>query len=134
METKKSIVKSITPNGTWEGSYGLMYKFEIEFENGDVGEYLSKSENQDKFVVGQDTDYQFKGGQYPRVKPISNFQPKASYSNNNDDTRNEIRFSVAFKGAIDLASAGQIGIEDIKATTIGFNEFLKEKKDGSLPF
>ena len=134
METKKSIVKSITPNRTWEGSYGLMYKFEIEFENGDVGEYLSKSENQDKFVVGQDTDYQFKGGQYPRVKPISNFQPKASYSNNNDDTRNEIRFSVAFKGAIDLASAGQIGIEDIKATTIGFNEFLKEKKDGSLPF
>ena len=134
METKKSIVKSITPNGTWEGSYGLMYKFEIEFENGDVGEYLSKSENQDKFVVGQETEYQFKDGQYPRVKPISNFQPKASYSNNNDDTRNEIRFSVAFKGAIDLASAGQIGIEDIKATTIGFDEFLKEKKDGSLPF
>ena len=50
MEQKKSIVKSVTPNGTWEGQYGLMYKFEIEFENGDVGEYLSKSENQDKFV------------------------------------------------------------------------------------
>ena len=111
-----------------------MHKFEVSFENGDVGEYLSKSENQDKFVVGNETEYQFKDGQFPRVKPISNFQPKASYSNNNDDTRNEIRFSVAFKGAIDLASAGQIGIEDIKATTIGFNEFLKEKKDGSLPF
>jgi hypothetical protein len=134
METKKSVVKSVTPNGTWEGQYGLMYKFEIEFENGDIGEYLSKSENQDKFVVGQDTDYQFKGGQYPRVKPVSNFQPKASYSNNNDDTRNEIRFSVAFKASIELCSAGRIGLEDIQATTIGFDKFLKDKKDTTLPF
>ena len=134
MEQKKSTVTNVQSNGTWEGQYGLMYKFEVSFQNGDIGEYLSKSENQDKFVVGNETEYQFKDGQFTRVKPISNFQPKASYSNNNDDTRNEIRFSVAFKGAIDLASAGQIGIEDIKATTIGFDEFLKEKKDGSLPF
>ena len=134
MEQKKSTVTNVQSNGTWEGQYGLMYKFEVSFENKDIGEYLSKSESQDKFIVGNETEYQFKDGQFPRVKPISNFQPKASYSNNNDDTRNEIRFSVAFKGAIDLASAGQIGIEDIKATTIGFNEFLKEKKDGSLPF
>ena len=134
MEQKKSTVTNVQSNGTWEGQYGLMYKFEVSFQNGDIGEYLSKSENQDKFVVGQETDYQFKDGQFPRVKPVSNFQPNTSYSNSNSDTSKEIRFAVAFKGAIDLASAGQIGIEDIKATTIGFNEFLKEKKDGSLPF
>ena len=134
METKKSIVKSVTPNGTWEGNYGLMYKFEIEFENGDVGEYLSKSENQDKFVVDKETDYQFKGGQYPRVKPVSNFQPKTNYSNSNTDTNKEIRFSVAFKAAIELCAADKIGLEEIMETTIGFDKFLEEKKDTNLPF
>ena len=134
MEQKKSIVKSVTPNGTWEGNYGLMYKFEIEFENGDIGEYLSKSENQDKFIVGQDTDYQFKGGQYPRVKPVSNFQPKTNYSNSNTDTNKEIRFSVAFKAAVELCTADKIGLEEIMETTIGFDEFLDKKKNTSLPF
>ena len=65
---------------------------------------------------------------------MSNFQPKTSYSNSNTDTNKEIRFSVAFKGAIDLAKAGLIGIEDIQATTIGFDKFLEEKKDTNLPF
>ena len=43
MSIKKSIVTRVTGNGTWEGNYGLMYKFEIEMENGDIGENLSKS-------------------------------------------------------------------------------------------
>ena len=133
MEQKKSIVTNVQSNRTWEGKFGLMYKFEVSFENGDIGEYLSKSENQDKFVVGQETDYQFKDGQFPRVKPVSNFQPKTSYSNSNSDASKEIRFAVAFKGAIELAAGGQIGIDDIKATTIGFDKFLEEKK-GDLPF
>ena len=133
MEQKKSVVTNVQSNGTWEGKFGLMYKFEVSFENGDTGEYLSKSENQDKFVVGQETDYQFAGGKYPRVKPVSNFQSNTSYSNSNSDTSKEIRFAVAFKGAIELAAAGQIGIEDIKDTTIGFDKFLEEKK-GDLPF
>jgi hypothetical protein len=133
MEQKKSVVTNVQSNGTWEGKFGLMYKFEISFENGDVGEYLSKSENQDKFVEGKEIEYQFKDGQYPRVKPISNFQPNSSYSNSNSDTSKEIRFAVAFKGAIELAAGGQIGIDDIKATTIGFDKFLEEKK-GDLPF
>ena len=40
---KKGKVKRVTANGTWEGKFGVMYKFEVEFENGDVGEYSSKS-------------------------------------------------------------------------------------------
>tara|TARA_R100000231_G_C5325991_1_gene164850 strand:+ start:323 stop:721 length:399 start_codon:yes stop_codon:yes gene_type:complete len=132
MEQKKSIVKNVIPNGTWEGNYGLMYKFEVEFENGDVGEYLSKSENQDKFIVGRETEYQFKGGQFPRVKPVSNFN--ASYSSSKSDAKEDIRFSVAFKAAIELCAADKIGLEEIIETTIGFDEFLDKKKDTRLPF
>ena len=34
---KKSTVKSVQANGTWEGKFGMMYKFEVEFENEDSG-------------------------------------------------------------------------------------------------
>ncbi len=71
---KTSIVKSVQGNGTWEGQYGLMYKFEVCFENGDCGQYMSKSENQNKFVTGRETNYEYIGGKYPKVKPVSDFQ------------------------------------------------------------
>ena len=50
---KKSKVVSVQANGTWEGKYGVMYKYEVAFENGDAGEYSSKSAEQNKFVEGQ---------------------------------------------------------------------------------
>ena len=43
---KNSTVTRVTGNGTWEGKFGLMYKFEIEMDNGDIGENLSKTFNQ----------------------------------------------------------------------------------------
>jgi hypothetical protein len=69
---KKSKVKNVQANGTWEGKFGLMYKFEVEMENGDIGEYSSKSKDQDKFVEGQEMEYEFVGGQFPKVKPVYN--------------------------------------------------------------
>lgn len=70
---KKGIVKDVQANGTWEGQYGLMYKFEVTFENGDIGQALSKTENC-KFVVGEEASYEYKGGQYPKVKYVSEYQ------------------------------------------------------------
>jgi hypothetical protein len=69
---KKSKVKSVQANGTWEGKFGLMYKFEVEFENEDSGEYSSKSKDQDKFIEGQETEYEFIDGHFPKVKPVYN--------------------------------------------------------------
>ena len=136
MEIKKSAVTNVQPNGTWDGKYGLMYKFDVSFENGDTGSYLSKYENQTKFIVGQETEYEYTGGDYPKVKPhYVNPVPKTtSYSNSNTDKDLEIRFAVAFKAAIELCSNDKIEMEEIMATTIGFAEFLKEKKNTSLPF
>ncbi len=74
---KKSVVKQAQANGTWEGKFGTMFKHEIAFENGDSGEYSSKDQNQTKFVVGQETEYEFIDGKYPKVKPINNWQPNA---------------------------------------------------------
>lgn len=69
MEVKKSTVKNVQSNGTWEGKFGIMYKYDIEMTNGDTGQYMSKSENQDKFRQGDVVSYEFHGGDYPKIKP-----------------------------------------------------------------
>lgn len=84
---KNSKVTNVQPNGTWDGNYGLMYKFEISFENGDVGEYSSKNKLQDKFIVGQQTDYEYTDGKFPKVKPVyikpDNFNKSNNYTSSN---------------------------------------------------
>ena len=100
---KNSKVTSVQPNGTWEGKFGLNYKFEISFENGDVGEYSSKNKDQDKFNIGSKTDYEYIDGKFPKVKPVymkpdsfNQSSPKQDVNKNNSIAR-----AVAFKGAID---------------------------------
>jgi len=83
---KKGIVKNVQANGTWEGQYGLMYKFEVTIGD-DTGQCLCKTDKC-KFEVGQETEYEFIGGKYPKIKSVSNFQQngsaQANTSNNAD--------------------------------------------------
>jgi len=101
---KNSIVKSIQPNGTWDGKYGLMYKFEIGFENGDVGEYSSKNKDQDKFNIGSKTDYEYIDGKFPKVKPVYIKPDSFNQSSPKQDVNvnNSIARAVAFKGAVEF--------------------------------
>ena len=61
---KKSKVNGVSANGTWDSKYGTMYKFEVSFENGDVGEYNSKTQDQTKFVIGQEAEYSITSREY----------------------------------------------------------------------
>ena len=69
---KKGIVKNVQANGTWDSQYGLMYKFEVTIGD-DTGQCNSMTE-QCKFVIGQETEYEFVDGKYPKIKPVSTFQ------------------------------------------------------------
>ena len=71
---KTSKVLSVQANGSWDGKFGTMYKFELAFENGDSGEYSSKSSDQKKFIQGQDATYtiDISNPTYPKIKPIFN--------------------------------------------------------------
>ena len=105
---KKSVVKQAQANGTWDGKFGTMYKHEIAFENGDSGEYSSKEQNQTKFVVGQETEYEFIDGKYPKVKPINNWQPNAQASTpkqSKDDVQEYIIKQSTLKCATDYVIA-----------------------------
>jgi len=86
---KTSKVKSIQGNGTWEGKYGLMYKYEIVMENGDVGEYSSKkytSPDLIPFKAGSEIEYIFEDGQYHKIKdPVIAGTKKFNSGNNYND-------------------------------------------------
>ena len=100
---KNSKVTSVQSNGTWEGKYGMMYKFEIGFENGDVGEYSSKNKDQDKFNIGSKTDYEYTDGKFPKVKPVyikpDNFNQSSPQKS--DDVQKLIVKQSSLKSAVD---------------------------------
>ena len=106
---KRSVVKQAQANGTWEGKFGLMYKHEITFDNGDSGEYSSKEQNQTKFVVGKETEYEFTDGKYPKVKPVNNWQPNTQATSTpkptNDKVQEYIIKQSSLKCAVDYVIA-----------------------------
>jgi len=51
-----SKVKTIQPNGTYEGRNGLMFKFEIGLEDGTNGEVSAKTI--DRWNVGDEVEYE----------------------------------------------------------------------------
>ena len=104
---KKSKIVSVKGDGTWTGKYGIMYKFEVEMENGDIGEYSSKSEEQTKFIEGETTEYEFIDGNFPKIKPISTFNSGGFSGGNTFNPKREelIVKQCALKASVDLAIA-----------------------------
>lgn len=83
METIKSAkVTQVSGNGKWDSQqYGTFYKFEIVFDNGDAGQYMSKEPEQNKFKVGDEASYTItskdvNGKLYYTIKPAMNQQGK----------------------------------------------------------
>ena len=54
---KTSKVTKIEPNGSFPGQRGEIFKFNIEFENGDKGEFTTNKNPQVKFVEGETVKY-----------------------------------------------------------------------------
>ena len=114
----------------------IIFIFTIVFENGDIGK-LYKKKDKTFEQVGDTVEYTIteKGTVKIAFKGDTSFSKKSpNYSNSSNDAKEDIRFSVAFKGAIDLASAGKIGIDEVEKFTIMYDEFLKDKKSVEIPF
>lgn len=140
---KTSKVKSVQANGTWEGKFGLMYKSEVSFDNGDSGEYSSKSREQNKFVEGVETEYEFIGGDFPKVKPVYNKPDFVSGSSNGtykkDDTVQKliVRQS-SLKAAVDYCSSGNCSPSDVIKVAQEFVDWVMDDKkpneNNEMPF
>ena len=109
---KKSKVKSVQANGKWEGKFGLMYKFEIEMDNGDLGEYSSKVKEQDKFVKGQETEYEFIDGNFPKIKPVYQKPSFGNFKDNSDRQESIIRQST-LKCAVEYLKGAEASLEEV---------------------
>ena len=75
----EKVVKSVKQVGDFESQYGHFYKWLLEFEDGFKGEYLSKTETQNKFIEGQTalievTTREYNGTTINKIKPASTFQ------------------------------------------------------------
>ena len=71
---RKKVTK-VLQSGDFESQYGHFYKWLLEFEDGFKGEYLSKTETQNKFIEGQEADIEvttrdYNGTKINKIKPI----------------------------------------------------------------
>jgi hypothetical protein len=135
METKKSIITELNLQAD---KFNDMFIFTIVFENGDIGK-LYKKKDKTYEQVGDEVEYTIspKGTVKIAFKGESKFNNNTStpsYSNTKTDTNTEIRFSVAFKGAIELAAGGVISVNEVEEYTLKYDEFLKDKKSVEMPF
>jgi hypothetical protein len=140
MKVKNSVVKSVQKNGTWTSKKDgkIFYKNEIQMDNGDVGEYSSIKEDQDKFIEGESVEYQYLEGDFPKIKP--NYS-KGFTDNFNDKKGEDIFRSVALKSAIEYGVASSLELEDIFNVADKMDSWLNKapvatntnKKD-DLPF
>ena len=136
MEVKTSKVMSVTPNGTWDGNYGTMFKFEIVFQNGDVGEYSSKNQDQNKFDVGAETEYEYTGGKFPKVKPVWTPKPgmyKGTLDNKTfgkpDDVQQKIVRQSMIKASVDFWAMNpelKPAVDDVLKTAKKFIDFVND--------
>ena len=137
---KKSKVKKVQANGTWEGKFGMMYKFEVEFEDGNAGEYSSKTQDQNKFIEGQETEYEFIDGNFPKVKPV--YQQPQSFSGGGykkDDTvQKMIVKQSSLKSAVDYCSGGNCSTSDVLRVAQEFVDWVMDDKkpneNNEMPF
>ena len=148
MEIKKSKVASVQANGSWEGNYGLMYKWEISMDNGDTGQYMSISEQQSKFTVGEEAEYEYHGGQYPKIKPHSSFNasqgaPKSFNSSGvgNPKVQEYIIAQSSLKAAVDYCNVNGGDVAKVIDTAEIFKNWVLtgdkikgDAKSTDLPF
>ena len=90
---KKALVTNVVYIQAKDLQYGRFYEFEVTFNNGDKGFYLSKSQEQNKFMIGQEAPYEFTPhDKWPKVKPVNpDYQQPASNgfkSNSNSSSSN----------------------------------------------
>ena len=121
---KTSKVSAVQASGSWEGNYGVMYKFEVSFENGDTGEYSSKAKDQTKFVIGKEVEYTYMGGQHPKVKPVYNAPASGGGFTPNPERDLKIVKQSCLKAAVELCTNDKITLKQVLQTADKFVQWV----------
>jgi len=143
-EIKNGKIESVQANGTWQTGDGskTFYKFEVSFTDGTVGEYSSIHKEQNKFEVGTETDYEYYGGKFPKIKPVYakpstpfNGGGSASFGKSEDVQTAIIRQSM-LKASVDFWAIDpklKPSIDDVLKTAERFVLFVRGNDAVQLP-
>ena len=157
IKIKKAKVKSVSKiHEPLQLQHGTFYRYVVEMDNGDKGEYLSKSEDQDKFVVGADTDYEYHiNPTYPNNPKIKvhyvqksggGFSGGGSKGGYSDEDKERMARSVAIKTSGIVHQSRNTHNKDIIADAEVFYNYIvngvvdgavnsvKNNDNGDLPF
>lgn len=143
----EKVVKSVNYDKLITSQWGEFHKWLLEFEDGFKGEYLSKTETQNKFIEGQTasievTTREYNGETINKIKPASTFQggnKSFKPSNRNFKTEEYIIKQNALTNACNIV--GEADIPKIIEIADAFKEYVlndvkpKSTNDGNdLPF
>lgn len=129
----KARVVSVSPKGDYQLRDGkTLYKFFVSMDNGDSGEYSSVKAEQDKFLVGQEVEYELSSTQYGnKIKPVysqvnsgGGYTPK--YSAGGDDKQKMIVKQSCLKAAVDLLKDKGAKSTDVLKVADSFVEWVLE--------
>lgn len=127
----QSRILSITGNGTYNGNYGMMYKYEMNLENGNCGEYMSKSYTSIEnlpFKVGDVIEYEFQDGDFPKIKKPRKYDPnfKGFQGKNNPKTALEIARQSSLQRSLEYLTHNKTNFEPKEVITLAdyFADFV----------
>lgn len=124
------VVKSVKQVGDFESQYGHFYKWLLEFEDGFKGEYLSKTETQNKFIPGQSASIEvstreYNGTTINKIKPAQTFGQggfKPQSKTNNLETQTLIVKQNALTNACNIV--GEADVAKIIEIADAFKEWV----------
>ena len=113
----EKVVKSVKYDKPINSQWGEFHKWLLEFEDGFRGEYLSKTETQNKFVEGQNaeievTQREYNGTKINKIKPASTFQQGGAKSFNQLPKDNKIQEYIVKQNALTNA-CNIVGTDDV---------------------
>jgi len=128
---KQAVINSVQGNGTYQGQYGLLYKWEVAFDNGDYGTAMTKEEQQSTWIVGKSVRYdiqakEYNGRQYFNVKAVQD-KPAGgggkSYAKDPETEKRITRMSV-LKAATDLVIAEKLSMAELLVYSEVFEKWV----------
>jgi len=93
--------------------YGMIYYFNIQFEDGISGEFSTSKREQDKFVMGTETVYTYESASNARGPYTKINKPKEEYTGGKGGGRNEspeVMRSICANVCLDAATAVVFGL------------------------
>tara|TARA_R100001244_G_scaffold132281_1_gene107882 strand:+ start:541 stop:1017 length:477 start_codon:yes stop_codon:yes gene_type:complete len=132
MIIKTSKVVSVQFLKTWESRKGdTFYAHQIQMENGDCGEYSSKTEQQTKFVEGEQTEYEYHPhDSFPKIKP---HYARPQFTGNAMQNENTMIPSVAIKASAVFNAGRSATAQQVVKDARVFAAFINEQPAETAP-